>query len=300
MENKFPYFKDITLQDIHIFKESFSQYRPQASEWTFTNLFIWRGHYRFQWAIYKDWILIIFSDNNGQLKAYQPVGPPSRGEITLMLLEWLRDEKKTKDPVITKADERLIKEIAGIEYLLIKPEREHFDYVYLREDLINLSGNKYRSKRNHINKLLKTYNAKYDVLSTIYIESCLQLQEKWCQQRRCEEDMSLLGEWEAVKEILTYYDFLDITGGVIIIDDEVRAFTLGEMLNKDTAVIHIEKADADIPGLYPLINQRFCKYGLNNAYYINREQDLGIHGLREAKLSYHPHHFVEKFSISIS
>lgn len=299
MDNNFPYFRDITLQDIHVFKECFNQYKPHASEWTFTNLFIWRGHYRLQWSVYMDWILIIYSDNNGQLKAFQPIGPPSRREITLLLLEWLRDGAKTREPIITRADDRLIKEIEGPEYLLIEPEREHFDYVYLREDLITLSGNKYRSKRNHINKLLKTYNATYDRLNATYIDRCLKLQEKWCLQKRCEEDMGLLGEWEAIKEILTHYDSLDVTGGVILIDDEVKAFTIGEMLNDDTAVIHIEKADADIPGLYPLINQRFCEYGLINAYYINREQDLGIYGLREAKLSYHPHHFVEKFSIRI-
>ncbi|HOJ72062.1 MAG TPA: phosphatidylglycerol lysyltransferase domain-containing protein [Syntrophorhabdaceae bacterium] len=297
MDNTFPNFRDIKIQDIHIFKEVFSQYQPQASEWTFANLFIWRRHYRFKWSVYRDWILLVYSDNNGHFQAFQPVGPPSRLKVTLLLLEWLKDGVKTPDPIITRADGRLIKEVERNESLLVKPEREHFDYVYLRDDLISLSGNRYSSKRNHINKLLKTYNVKYDMLNETYIEKCNKLQDKWCQQRRCEEDTGLLGEWEAIKEMLTHYDSLGVMGGVILIEDEVTAFTIGEMLNDNTAVIHIEKADADIPGLYPLINQRFCEYGLEGAYYVNREQDLGIQGLREAKLSYHPHHFVEKFSV---
>lgn len=106
-----------------------------------------------------------------------------------------------------------------------------------------------------------------------------------------------MGEWEAVREILTNYHILNLTGGVIMIEGRVEAFTIGELLNENTAVVHIEKANPEIPGLYPMINQQFCEKSLHNITYVNREQDLGIDGLREAKLSYYPDHFEEKYQI---
>ncbi len=296
MINIFPNFKVIELEDIKIFKDFFKYYKPETSEWTFTNLFMWRNYYGFKWSVYKDWLFLVTRNEKG-LNAFQPIGPPSRKKAVIALLEWLKDVNNIERPTITRADKRLVKEVEGVECLSINPEREHFDYVYLREDLVKLSGNKYSSKRNHINKLLKSYDVKYEDLGASKIDDCIKLQEKWCRQKRCDEDMSLMGEWDAIKEVLIHYDALDLKGGVLIFDNEVVAFTIGEMLNYNTAVIHIEKADSHIPGLYPFINQRFSEYGLQGAIYINREQDLGIPGLREAKLSYYPNHFVEKFSL---
>ena len=118
--------------------------------------------------------------------------------------------------------------------------------------------------------------------------------------KRCEDDLDLLGEWDAVKEILKTYTGLEVQGAVITIENKVVAFTIGQMLNDDTAVVHIEKADPEIPGLYPVINQQFCENNWKNVKYINREQDLGIPGLREAKLSYYPDHMVQKFRITLN
>jgi hypothetical protein len=117
---------------------------------------------------------------------------------------------------------------------------------------------------------------------------------------RCEDDLDLLSEDEAIREILTQYDALHVQGAVILIEGRVGAFTAGERLSNDTVVIHIEKADPDISGLYPLINQQFCKNMRDDVIYINREQDLGIDGLRKAKLSYNPDHFVEKYCIRMT
>jgi len=98
---------------------------------------------------------------------------------------------------------------------------------------------------------------------------------------------------------LTQYNNLSVQGAVIVVGGRVGAFTIGEHLNRDTVVIHIEKADPDIPGLYQLINQQFCKNMEEEITYVNREQDLGIDGLRKAKLSYYPDHFVEKYRIRL-
>ena len=118
--------------------------------------------------------------------------------------------------------------------------------------------------------------------------------------KRCECDLSLLGEWEAITAALANYQALELKGGVILVNDQVRAFSCGELLNKATAVIHLEKADPELRGLYAVINQQFCQQAWADVDFVNREQDLGEPGLRTAKMSYHPHHLVEKFRIRLA
>ena len=294
---KFPDFKALELGDRAFIHDMLFRYVGGTSEMTFTNLFIWRGHYGFQWTVYKDWLLIILREGVNGAYALQPVGPSSRKEAATVLLEWLRDERNIDNPRIERADERCAAELGGMENLIIEPLRDHFDYVYCREDLVELAGSKYRSKRNHINQLLRFYTFEYESLQEKHIDDCLALQEKWCQMNRCEDDLDLLSEDEAIREILTQHSVLKVQGAVIVIGGRVGAFTVGERLNNDTVVIHIEKADPDIPGLYPLVNQQFCKNMPDDTTFINREQDLGIDGLRKAKLSYYPDHLVEKYRI---
>jgi len=293
---EFPEFKHVDLEDRDIIQEILHSYKPRTSEWTFTNLFIWRNHYNLQWSIYKDWLLVYCKEDN-DIYMMQPIGPEGRNVLVDILFQWLKDEKGQAIPRIEKADKRFVSELLPSKHIIIEPSRNHFDYVYLRENLVQLSGNRYRSKRNRINQLIRAYTFTYTELQEEHIKDCLLLQEKWCEMKRCKDDLNLMGEWEAVREILTNYHILNLTGGVIMIEGRVEAFTIGELLNENTAVVHIEKANPEIPGLYPMINQQFCEKSLHNVTYVNREQDLGIDGLREAKLSYYPDHFEKKYQI---
>ncbi len=296
---EFPYFKPLELDDRGFINDMLREYGSGISEMTFTNLFIWRKHYGFEWAAYRDWFFIISRNGKNGAYAFQPVGPSSRKEAVIILLEWLRGEKNINNPRIERADERCVAELNDISNLVIEPLRDHFDYVYRKEDLVQLAGSRYRSKRNHINQFLRLYTFGYEPLQEKHIGDCLALQEKWCLMNRCEDDLDLLGEDEAVREILTCFKTLQVQGAVITIEGRVRAFTAGERLGNETVVIHIEKADPDIPGLYQLINQQFCKNMPDDVIYVNREQDLGIDGLRKAKLSYYPDHFIEKYRITM-
>ncbi|MDI9559067.1 MAG: phosphatidylglycerol lysyltransferase domain-containing protein, partial [Pseudomonadota bacterium] len=250
---QFPMFVPLELKDQEVFQTFFSAYRPEISELTFTNLFIWRSHYKFQWSIYRDWLVIISVEGEYGTFAIEPIGPSPRYEITRLVLEWMRDEKNVKNSRIERADNRIVEEVRGINGISVEPTRDHFDYVYLRDDLVKLGGNRYRSIRNHINQLVRAYFYRYEQLAPDHINDCIAVQEKWCLLRRCEDDMDLIGEWDAVKEILRCYMNLNVQGAVITIENKVVAFTIGQMLNENTAVIHIEKADPEIPGLYPVI-----------------------------------------------
>jgi hypothetical protein len=294
---EFPRFRPIHLEDREIMEEIIWKYHPHTSEWTFTNLFIWRAHYGFQWSLYQDWLLVLSTAVPRGPFFLQPIGPPSRLAVVRKCLQWLREEKGEKNARIERADRRLADEIKEAPDLVVEATREQFDYIYRSQDLIQLAGRKYHGKRTHIHKFLQTYAFTYSPMEERHLRECLELGGFWCEIRRCEEDMNLMGEWEAVREGLLHFSELKAQGGIILLDGKVEAFSLGEMLNQETTVIHIEKANPDIPGLYPVINQQFCEKTWSHVLWINREQDLGEPGLRKAKESYFPDHLVDKFRI---
>ncbi|OPY68946.1 MAG: hypothetical protein A4E57_01469 [Syntrophorhabdaceae bacterium PtaU1.Bin034] len=299
MMPEFPQFKPIELDDREFVQKRLWEYQPETSELNFTNLFIWRSHYKLLWSVYRDWLLIISENAGNGLCALPPVGVSPRMDVTQMLLQWMTAEKGIAEPAIDRADRRLVSELEKCGEFVWEPTRNHFDYVYRTQDLVELAGKNYRAKRNHINYLLRSYKFTYEALNESHVDSCLGLAENWCDLRRCKEDLNLLGEWDATREALTNFRTLGMVGGVIIINGQVQAFTLGELLNERTAVVHIEKASSEIRGLYPAINQQFCEKQWQNVPCINREQDLGEPGLREAKLSYNPENFVEKFRVRL-
>lgn len=297
---RFPLFRPIELSDRQIIGDILRGYRPFTSELTFTNLFIWRKHLDLQWSVHKDWLCIIGKEDLCPRFAMGPIGPPGRVGTTRLLLEWLGEHTGDSRPCIERADERLASELSDVPGFIVVEAREHFDYVYLTQDLIGLAGSRYRTKRNRINQFHRACGSyTYEDLDERHVEACLALQERWCLLKRCEEDLNLDGEWDATRQILMNYRALETVGAVVVVDSEVRAFTLGESLGEDMAVIHVEKADPGTPGLYQLVNQQFCARRWSDVRFINREQDLGIPGLRDAKLSYGPDHFVKKYRIML-
>ncbi len=296
MYPEFPYFKPVELLDRDVIHGFFRDYLPETSELTFTNLYIWRDHYGFQWTIYDDWLLIIYSVG-GNLHALPPVGRPSRSDVVVILLEWLKEEMGSKEPFIDRADGRLLSEVEGVEILLAEPTRDQFDYVYESSALIGLAGKKYSSKRQQINRFKRKYGFEYRPMERDDLMECRELAGRWCDIRRCDEDMNLMDEWSSVNEALENFGELGLSGGMVMVDGRMEAFAMGEKLNERTAVIHIEKANTGIEGLYTLINQQFAENHWHDIEFINREQDLGVPGLRQAKLSYHPVRMVKKYTI---
>ena len=295
---RFPEFKPVTIEDRDPISSKLGEYQPETSELTFTNMFVWRLHYGFQWSMHENWLLVIGGNGKG-VQALPPIGPPSRAEVTRMLLRWMEEERGIAQPGIDRADGRLVAELEGSGAFVFEPVREHFDYVYRTEELIRLAGGPYRAKRNNLNYLLRSFRIVYEPVTESSVEACLGLAENWCTLRRCEEDLNLLGEWDAIREALNHFGRLETEGGAILINGRLEAFALGERLNQETAVVHIEKANMEIRGLYAAINQQFCEKQWGDMPFINREQDLGEPGLREAKLSYNPDHLVEKFRIRL-
>ncbi|MDR1619855.1 MAG: phosphatidylglycerol lysyltransferase domain-containing protein [Clostridiales bacterium] len=173
-------------------------------------------------------------------------------------------------------------------------DRDNCDYVYLAEDLINLSGRKLHAKRNHIHQFTSQYAYEYIPLTPDLADDCMRLYLSWLEDKNVNEP-GILGEMKAIQILLPNMDVLGVKGGCIFVRDKLVAFSLGEKIRDDLAVIHIEKADSSLPGLYAVINQQFAANEWADVIYINREEDMGIPGMRKAKLSYRPHMLVEKY-----
>jgi hypothetical protein len=294
----FPYFKPVKLDDREIIIDVLRGYQPQISELTFTNFFIWRKKYRFRWSLYKHDTVIVLAGKENVCCAFQPFGFHSI-EASTVILDYLKTGKKIEHPRIVRADHKTARALSGNKSLVIEPQREHFDYLYNTQDLINLSGRKYHSKRNHITRFESMYGSyKYSPLTFSHINDCLELSDRWCTVHHCDLSLDLCEEWMAIREALFNFDKLKLSGGVILIDNRVEAFSFGEQLNSDTVVVHMEKASTEFHGLYAMINKMTTEREWNDSLFVNREQDLGDQGLRQAKESYLPVRMVEKYKIT--
>ena len=295
---RYPHFREIRIEDKSIFHDFLTSSPPEISEYTFTNLFIWNYYYHLLWCLWDECICLLAQPEESQPFFLPPICTDDFQERTYAFLHHLKKQGIT--PNLRRVPEYLVKKfLANADHLEIIPDRDNADYVYLTQDLIKLEGNKFHRKRNHINQFKKNHTYQYTSLSTDLIEACLALETEWCNLKHCEMFSSLLGEERAIYEALQNMNALDFKGGVIQINEKVEAFALGEQLNPQTAVIHIEKANPAFDGLYQLINQEFCSHEWKGIPYINREQDLGEEGLRKAKLSYHPHHLVNKYRVTL-
>lgn len=289
-------FKPIALEDRVTFSRHFQEDPPQTSELTFTNLFVWRHRYHPSWALAHDCLLIILQPEDAQPFGLPPAGSGDKGAALNSLVQVLGE--MTDDMQVCRVPEAFVENHLDRGIYDARLDEDNSDYVYLAENLINLSGNKFHRKKNHLNRFLKNYEFEYRPMDAALVKDFMELQEAWCQMRECVENPALLSEDYAIREALREFGELDYRGGAIVIDSRVEAFSLGELLNEKTAVIHFEKANPDIPGLYAAINNLFCKNAWSKMEYINREQDLGIPGLRKAKRSYNPHHMSNKYIVT--
>ena len=289
-------FKRAQLEDKEIITRYFTNHTSRSCERTFANVFLWSGKYPVTWAIVEQ-TLVFKSEDEEHLAFAFPAGEPENVKKALEVLMQYSAQRNVPFQMYNVTPEyyaQLEEWYPGrfqIEYV-----RDDADYVYESEKLATLSGKKLHGKRNHINKFKATYEGRwsYEKMTRDNVEDCFQMALKWREENGCEEDSEKRSEMCVTLNSLRLLEELELTGGVLRIDDEVVAFTIGEPICKDTFVVHIEKAFADVQGAYPMINQQFVEHECMNYRYINREEDTGSEGLRKAKLSYRPAFMVEK------
>ena len=165
---------------------------------------------------------------------------------------------------------------------------------------MTLSGKKLSSKRNHINRFMREYgDFEYVEISRETVPECKRIFEEWCEKNdACEcEYPEECEKWACSQLLDNWHSLPGLKGALIKVNGRFEAFTIGEMVNHNTAVIHIEKGNTDVHGIYTVINKEFVTRAFPETKYINREEDMGKEGLRKAKSSYHPSGFVYKYNI---
>jgi uncharacterized protein len=181
--------------------------------------------------------------------------------------------------------------------LLLVPDLNHFEYVYRAADLAELPGKSYIKIRNQIKKFRKNFLHEIEPITPRNREEVMEFLMKWCEWKGCEDNFVLAHEIDAVFYAIEHFTELPLRGLLIRVDSQIGAISLFERLNTDTALIHFEKGLPDCEGIYKAINANTAEVLAGEVEYINRESDLGVSGLREAKLRYHPHHMIEVYSL---
>ncbi len=283
-------FKDVTIDDLKLWQEYSLNEGEISGENTFVNILLWQKAYNNKIAAFNG-NLFLKSNEDGEDVFRFPIG----GDMQKGLKEIFK-YCKGKKPVfwnpLGKNFHRLPRWF--FESYQIIPTRDSFDYIYLSEDLANLSGKKYHSKRNHISAFSKKYQWRYESISIENINHILACADEWYELNFDKMDKYMLCEKEGLSLILQNMELLNIKGGAIFVENKAVAFAIGSPINKNVFDIHIEKALPEFSDAYAVINREFAK-DLSDYKYLNREDDLGLEGLRRAKLSYKPKIILEKY-----
>ena len=288
-------FKDVTLADRDTITSFTMKSDRRNCDLSFSNLCSWRFLYDTQFAVVDNFLVFKFWAGE-QLAYMMPVGT---GDLKAVLWELIEDARKENQHFCMLgvcSNMRADLEAILPEQFTFTEDRDYADYIYLRSDLSTLKGKKFQAKRNHINRFRNTYpDYEYTPITPDRIQECLDLEAEWCKVNHCDQQEGTGNERRALIYALHNFDALGLTGGILHVNSKIVAFTFGMPINHETFGVHVEKADTSIEGAYAMINYEFANRIPEQYIYINREEDLGLEGLRKAKLSYQPVTILEKY-----
>jgi uncharacterized protein len=285
-------FKPVTLADRVFFEHHYALYPQIHSSNTFTNMVCWKHFVNYRYA-YVNGNVIIASTTEGVTRFRPPIGPRDPALMRALLQLALAEGDETPLVLIDSETAQWMYEIDP--KLVLVPDRDHFDYVYSAADLAELPGKHYVKIRSQIHKFRKNYRYNVEPITPGNQKELIDFLEKWCELKGCDSDSFLAHEIEATSYAIEHLSELSLQGLLIRVESHVEAISLFERLNEDTAVIHFEKGMTEYEGIYKAVNAETAEVLAGKVKYINRESDLGVEGLREAKMRYHPHHMVEVY-----
>jgi hypothetical protein len=288
-------FLPVTLEDKHIFDKFYEKYPPPHSDYVFTTLISWIEYANYKFAKINDNLIIMTDQKNA--RRYRPPIGKFRKNIFNDVIELAK--KEDSDYPLELIDIRS-KNLISHHYpqIELRKNRDYFDYIYLSSDLAELRGSKYSKIRNRLNKFVKNFNYTIEKITEDNMSEINIFLKRWCLWKDCDSDILLENEKKAILYSMGHFFDLDLSGVVLRINDNIEAIAVYEMMNTNTVLVHYEKGSPYYDGVYKAINAETAKLVRNEAKFINREPDMGIPGLRKAKMSYRPHHFNEVFHIA--
>ena len=278
-------FKPLEISDKELFDGYFNLTDYKNSEKNFSNIYIWRDYYEYEYDIIDGFLCIKgkFRENNDYF-CHVPYGEGDNSQVISILEEYFKNNgfQLILWPVLLEMEDS----IKGFNF---KEKRNCFDYIYTSEKLINLKGPKLRNKRRWVKKFKENYDYTYETItkSNIYAAKKFTI-------NLIKNSNNNKYEIKAMEEMFDNFFTLKIKGCIIKVDGKIAGVSTGEELTKDTIIIHCERCNRSYEGIYNVINQEFVKNQWSDYKYINREQDLGIKGLRQSKLTYRPDILLKK------
>ena len=286
-------FHPVTVADKPLFEYYMLGAEEQNCDLNFANIFCWSTTYHSEVAEVEGFLVIRF--DNGGVKSYmQPVGWGDKRVVLELLRE---DTFALRTPLrlygLSAEWRKFLEENYPSEFAFDAP-RSLCDYIYRTSDLAQLQGRRYQPKRNHLNHFVARYKWHAEPLSVDNIKDCIALYNKWLSGRE-------LGEAEFAEQQALYcafenFDALGLRGLVLYADGATVAFSYGTPISRTTFCTHIEKHDSSVDGAATMINRLMAQSLEEEFEFINREDDLGLEGLRFAKMSYHPALLLDKTS----
>ena len=293
-------FHPLTLADRDWVQQRVYSTDCRNCDLNFMNLISWRFLYDTEVADYEGWLLFRFKAD-GHLAYLAPVGT---GDWRAILSEMIADAVSQGHPfllmgVCENSLRRL--DVAMPDYFYASADRAYTDYIYRRESLATLAGKKLQPKRNFANRFAKLY-PDYEVLplTVELIPQCIELDAQWVDSKAVETEAGRYTYEAERRSLLTAFEHWVELGGqgiVVRVEGQIVAFTYGAPINHDTFGVCMEKADTRYEGAFAIVNREFARRIPEQYIYLNREEDLGIEGLRRAKLSYQPEYLLQKYTV---
>lgn len=269
-----------------------------ASDASFANIYLLRNKYSTKISRYKDFIIRKYSGKGARCGYTFPLG---KGDVAKALAEIEKDAKECGERLqfafITEEQKEVLENAMPARFCYSSDAGDS-DYIYLRSELASLSGKAFHKKKNHFSKFVRTYpDYKYYEIGACNIYDAQKVADAWNYEHLQDEDASQLAEYKAIKEALENFEELGLIGGIIYVNDSPCAMTIASKINENTVDVHFEKAVGEyaLNGGYAAINKLFSEK-LDGVTWLNREEDIGIEGLRKAKLSYRPKIMLKKYS----
>lgn len=283
-------FHPVSLEDRELFSRHYRAFPQQHSDNTFANMVCWNHYAHYRYAFVQDNMLL--SSTIGGKTRYRPPIGPRNPELLAEIME-LAAKSDDQYPLVVLDPESKDWISALYPELSLQPQRDYFDYVYLTADLAELPGRRFQTIRHQLNQFRRNCSPEVERVGRDNLDEIRDFLEQWCEWKDCDSEPILANEKEAVFFAIDHYFEIPLSGLAIRAEGKIGALALFEGLNPSTALVHFEKGLPDCKGIYRAINAETARYLAKDYRFLNRESDMGVEGLRVAKMRYHPDHMVQ-------
>lgn len=291
-------FHEVTLYDKEWCDYIFSKENTRSADFNFGNIYMWDERYMQHLSRVKDRIIIQLRYEDRPFFAF-PVGDGPLEDAMDAIKEYADSQDwRLRISGITEESKQLLESLYPNRFEF-REDIPLYDYIYDIDKLSTYAGKKFHGKKNHCNRFEANYDWTFETLTKDMIPECIHMLDDWMNKNSERLEPSIQYEYVSIIRGFDAYEELELMGGVLLVNQKILGFSVGEIIASDTFNIHFEKAYTDINGAYPMVCRemaRMIKREYPEVRYINREDDMGLESLRKSKLSYRPEYLLKKYT----